>query len=884
MANLPQSGVQLVAQGESQFFGTLNKGRSALGDFGDAAKKAGGGFNALGEIATGALRHIGTLAVNAGMEVARAIGKGLKDSIKSAGDFEQTLNVLGATSGATADELKAVGQRAKELGADMTLPATSAQDAAEVMLELSKAGMSVEESMNAAKGALQLSAAAQVDAATAASITAGALNAFELAATDAVRVADLLAAGANASSASMTDLSQGLQQAGFAFNAAGLPIEDLITSLAALTNVGLTGSDAGTALKNALMRLMDPTDKAAKLMDELNFSAYDANGQMKQLPDIIADLNKAFAGMTDEQRNAALGNIFLSDGMKAMIPLLDLNKEGFLALKDSVTQEGAAAEVANAQMQGWNGAMAAASSQIETLQLVIGQQLLPLLTPLGFAFATTVANITQLIERFVALIPEIQKSADPFNKFLAVLVVLNPSLAGVTSLLFRMRETIMPLIEGFTGLNSGAYGVANALSTVLGPLGATSSSVVTATVALFDIWGAIQRVATILTGQFTGAVGGAQQTTATLVNFFLGTMLPALATAATWFANNLPTAIAIAQAAFQEVSNFIFSVMPTVQSIITQTLAIIGALWEKHGTTILAITQSAWTMIKGVIQVVLGAIQGILAIVMAAITGDYTGAMESIKQANATIWNGIRTFLHGVLDAIAALFGTSLDGIIKTWITNFQKFAVIAGPFMKEAQSVIEGAINAITGAFGGITSAINSAIGAIKRFIDAAAKIVVPKLITPGSPTPLETGLVGIASAMDEVISRGASFGDALGGMLGSADTTAGAISDAVNDLMKGKDKNEDSEDILGFGSAPTAPVEIVVPDTPDFWSKIVTAGIAGGVPQLAPPAPAPPPTPAPTRDMSIQPVTNYNMPIYTNQSPTVLQHSLDVARALAR
>lgn len=827
--------------------GALSPIRSVLTKIGDA----------FDQIVIGALRRVGEMLVNVLADAVRAVGNWLKDSVGVAGDFEQTLNVLGATSGATAADLGRVAEKAKELGADMTLPATSAQDAAEVMLELSKAGFSVQESMDAAKGALQLSSAAQVDAATAATITAGAINAFGLAASDAVKVADLLAAGANASSASMTDLSQGLNQAGFAFHAAGLPIEDLVTSLAALTNVGLTGSDAGTALKNALMRLMNPTDKAAKLMASLGFSAYDANGKMKPLPMLIADLNKALSGMTDEQRNSALGTIFLSDGMKAMIPLLNLGKDGFLSLKDAVTVQGAAADVANAQMQGWNGGMQAIGSQMETLQLIVGTFIKDALTPFLFKGAEIIGNITAMADRFFKLIPAVQQSAEPVKYFLSIVALLNPSLVGIVTLLLRAYNALQPIIGAFQGTASGGEKLSTILTTILGPLGATESAIASATKAVEQIQAAVQRVVAVLSGEMPSALAGAQRALASVINFVLGTAIPAIATLATWFANNLPAAIATAKAIFADIGSFISVLMPTIESIVTTALAVIGTYWQNHSTDILNIVTNAWTAIKGVIQIVLGAIQGILAVVLGIMEGNILAHLDTIQAANTTIWSGIRDFLYGLLNAIAAFFGTSLDGIRQTWENNFTMLGQIVdrllsiasalitahvntikstianvildavtialdlfgklqstiSSVMSSIASIVNEKVNAIKGAFSGIVGAINGVISAIGDLIASFSNIHVPDILTPGSPTPFELGLRGIDKAAKQ--------------------------------------------------AASTIQAQL----TPALQSPVALPVAAGG---------------GSTTNTTYGPT--YQMPIYTNQSPAVLSQGLALVEALAR
>lgn len=373
-------GVQFIAQDAARFQSDLDAASRAVTGFGDKAEDAGKGVSSFAKMANGAFERVGHTVVDFAADGARALIGFAGDSLDMAGDYETAMNVLQAQSGATDAQMDAMRKTAQALGADLTLPATSAVDAGKAMLELSKGGLSVDESMAAAKGTLQLAAAAETDVATAANITTGAIKAFGLAGKDAGYVADLLANSANASRASITDLAQGFQQAAFRFRSAGQGADDLAASLAILTNNGLSGSDAGTALQNAIAKLQGPTDKAAKLMSDLGINVYDANGNMKPLRDIIGILNEKLGGMTQEQRNAALQTIFMSDGMKAMIPLMSAGVDGFDKMKGSVNQQGAAANLAAAQMKGYKGALAGLQSQIETLALEGASELLPFLT------------------------------------------------------------------------------------------------------------------------------------------------------------------------------------------------------------------------------------------------------------------------------------------------------------------------------------------------------------------------------------------------------------------------------------------------------------------------------------------------------------------------
>lgn len=452
--------------------------------------KAGQSSSRFGEIATGALRRVGEIAVNVLGSAVQAVGAFISSSVDQAGDYEQAMDVMAAQSGATADQMDQVGATAKALGADLTLPATSAVDAGNAMLELSKGGLDVAQSMAAAKGTLQLAAAAETDVATAANITTGALSAFQLAGDQSIYVSDLLTNAANKSRASITDLAQGFQQAAFRMHSAGQGADDLAASLAILINKGLSGSDAGTALQNAIARLQGPTQQAAALMHQLGINVYDASGNMLPMEGIIGVLNGAFKGMTQQQRNAALQTIFLSDGMKAMIPLLDAGSDGFLKMKDEVNQSGAASRMAGAQMQGLKGAVAGLSSQIETLALEAMEPLLPIM-------AGVVTRGAEIAGSFVGKVgPAVKGTIDVLGHIAGVInTVFFPALGalGAATLLYGLTQ--LPVMITALGTATTALGTnAAAMIASLGPYALVAVTIGLAVVAWQKYQAEVDRV------------------------------------------------------------------------------------------------------------------------------------------------------------------------------------------------------------------------------------------------------------------------------------------------------------------------------------------------------------------------------------------------------
>lgn len=311
----------------------------------------------------------GALGASIGLAIGGAAAFG--QVIKIGNEFTTSLNTMKAVAGATADQMAQVSERAKQLGNDVTLPGTSANDAAAAMTELAKGGFDVKQSMDAAKGSLQLAAAAQIDAAKAAGIQSQALQAFGLDATQAGRVADVLANTANASSAELTDVAYGLQAAGAVAHQFGLSIEDTAAAIGMFANSGIQGSDAGTLLKSALLALTDGGKPAQEAIKNLGLTVYDSQGKFAGMRTLFDQLKQASARMTPELYQSATATLFGSDAMRLAGIAAEKGVEGWDKMHGAMSRQGSAAEVAAAKMQGLPGAMQMVTNAAETLALGI---------------------------------------------------------------------------------------------------------------------------------------------------------------------------------------------------------------------------------------------------------------------------------------------------------------------------------------------------------------------------------------------------------------------------------------------------------------------------------------------------------------------------------
>lgn len=398
---LKKAGLQYVSEGFDGFLRDVGRASSALTSFGGSADTVGRKVSSFGNIAIGAFREMGAMATRAAVDLGLAASRMAIDlggqALTSAMDLQDSMAMLGATSGATGGQLDTLKQRARELGADLTLPATSAADAGKAMLELSKAGLSVDQVLAASRGTLQLAAAANISEAEAAEIAANALNSFKLSGERASFVSDLLANASNKSSIEITDAAASFKMASAVFSAFQGPavgaekaMIDMTAAIALLGNAGIKGSDAGTALKQMLLSLTGPSDKSKTLMIELAKSigvggdiAFTSAGKMRPLKEILDLVAKSTKNMTEEERAKAITQIFGADASRAVIALMQAGPAALDDMTAAITRQGGAAELAAARSSGLRGALDGFKSTLETIGLVLAE---PFLEPLEKAF------------------------------------------------------------------------------------------------------------------------------------------------------------------------------------------------------------------------------------------------------------------------------------------------------------------------------------------------------------------------------------------------------------------------------------------------------------------------------------------------------------------
>lgn len=420
------TGVTQAMRGAShegdRFIGTLSRATGTSRDFSR-------GLFAATVSATGLRGAV--LAAGTSFIAASGLVRGIEAFLGLSAQFERSLSTFQAVTHATTSEMAQASKAAIDLGNDIRLPQTSAADAAVAMTELGRGGLTVADSMAAARGSLQLAAAAGADFATAAQIQVQVLRAFNLEGADAVQVADVLANSANASTAEITDMALALRQSSAVAHEAGISLEDTATAVSILANAGIVGSDAGTSLRTMLLRLTPSTKKARDELHKLGVVTTDSTGTFLPFPRILENFRRGLSGLTQAQRQSALMTIFGQDAIRASEILTSQSIGTFRAYRTQIERQGGAAETAAAKNRGLAGTFDALRSNVETIGINIGRHALPGLT-------NFVRGTNEAITSFV-------HSESTINTAQAAVEGFSGALRGAGDIV----RTVAPALEGF---------------------------------------------------------------------------------------------------------------------------------------------------------------------------------------------------------------------------------------------------------------------------------------------------------------------------------------------------------------------------------------------------------------------------------------------------
>lgn len=457
-------------------------------------------------------KKVGTASVAFGI----ALAVGLGSAVKVAANFESSMSRVGAVSGATDDEMKALTESAKKLGATTSF---SASQAAEGMQYLAMAGFKTNEIIAAMPGVLNMAAAGNVALGDAANIASNIMSGFGLEASKAGHVSDVLAKTFTSSNTTLQGLGETFKYVAPAASAVGWKLEEMAAAAGKLGDVGIDASMAGTALRGAVTRLAAPTGTASKLLNQYNIELTDANGKMLPLADILGQMKTKFAGLTDAQRAAAVQTIFGTEAMSAMLALME-DPEGLRTFTLELEKAGGTSQrIADKQLDNFNGAMTKLGSAVEGAQISIGSAFIPALTALTGALNKVVDwfnGLSESTKQTIAIIAGLTAAFTLIGGTLLIFIGFIPSIIAGFGSLMTVVTTVTTAVKGFGAALT--FLTANPFTLVIAGIAALVAAIVlivknwdTVKATTLSVWSAIQSFLTTTWNSITTAFTGTMQ-------------------------------------------------------------------------------------------------------------------------------------------------------------------------------------------------------------------------------------------------------------------------------------------------------------------------------------------------------------------------------------
>ena len=570
-----------------------------------------------------------------------AIAAPVAFATKTFADFDDAMRAVGAVSQATAAELKSMTDVAKMLGATTSFTAVQV---AQLMTELGRAGFKPDQ-INAMTGAvMDMARATGTDATLASGIMAASIRQFSLGAEDATRVADVLTKAANATFNSVESLGEALKYAGPVAAELGLSLEDTVAILGTLGNVGIQGSEAGTALRR-LGVISAATGEKLKAI--FNINNIDATGELKPLVQIMDEIGKSIENLPTAEKVTKMNEAFGLLGITSASVLARTAGSTADLARELKNAEGTASKAAKSMDSGLGGAFRIILSAVEGLQIALGK----------------------------ALSGSIQKVTDSITGLIGRATEWVAANEGAVVTLAAMTVAVASFGVSLIAVGISAKVMAVAIAASITVINAVKSTVLIAAAAI-KLFGAVSM-----------SVGTAMYVFSSSVAIVNGLGIASAAVAGA-MASAWSTAAAVISVAWAVITAPVFPFLVAAGAVVT----IIGAITAAATVaTVRAMDfSSAWAIAKETLSALIGIAKQVGGILMTALQqGDYDVAFRAAMA-------GVKLALATVLDGMSGLWKAFWDGAWTMTKTFFQKFVELSVKVLTEFAEAIANPLKGI--------------------------------------------------------------------------------------------------------------------------------------------------------------------------------------------
>ena len=702
-------------------------------------------------------------------------------AVKTATDFDEGMSKVAAISGATGDDLDALRDKAREMGAKTKFSATEAAAAMEYM---AMAGWKTEDMLGGIEGIMNLAAASGEDLATTSDIVTDALTAFGLTAQDSGHFADILAAASSNANTNVAMMGETFKYCAPIAGALGFSAEDTAEAIGLMANAGIKSTQAGTALRTIMNNLSGEVKITGAALGEVTIATTNADGSMRDLSDILSDCRGAFSQLSESEQAAAAEALVGKNAMSGFLALMNAGEGDIEKLSSAIdscsdtfvkTVDGAIIPMSQALEEGvewieeYNGVsekMAAVmqdnlggqltilKSQIQELAISFGEMLMP--------------AIRAIVSKVQAFVDKLNNMSESQRKAVLTIGLIIAALGPLLVILGTVISKVGVAMQGFVKLATGVkkLGVAVKAGTgIFGKLGAALGgisapvlaviAVIAVLVAAFKhLWDTNEEFRNAITAIWNGIVSKIQAFCQGIVDrlnalgFEFGSIVDVLKSLWDGLCQFLAP---VFEAAFSVVSTVLGSVLNVITGLLDVFIGLFTGNWSQLWDGVKEIFSGVWDAITGLFDTALKLLKSLAEVVFGWFGTTWESVWTGIKSFFETIWNGIVAFFTGIWNTIVSTVTAQINAV-KTVVTT------VFNAIKATATTIWNGIKTAISTVVDGIKSKVSSAFESVKNTatnlfngIKSTATSVWNGIKT-AIVTPIEAARDKIRSALDAV------------------------------------------------------------------------------------------------------------------------------------
>nr|UWG93290.1 MAG: minor tail protein [Bacteriophage sp.] len=674
---------------------------NSLEEVESSAKKADDGFTMF-------KATLANLAADAIMRAVDGIKNLVGNVIELGQNFTSTMSEVSAISGATGEDFEKLEACAREYGATTVF---SASNAAEALKYMSLAGWDADQSTSALGGVLNLAAASGMELGAASDMVTDYLSAFAMEAGDAAYFADLLSYAQSHSNTTAEALGEAYKNCAANLNAAGQDVETVTSLLEGMANQGYKGSEAGTAMAAIMRDITNGMKDGAIKIGETSVAVMDAQGNFRDLTDILTEVEAATNGMGDAERAVALSSTFTADSTKGLNLILNEGMDNIAGYEEELRgASGSAEEMANIMNDNLSGDVAAMNSAFEELGLKIYDALESKLRA-GVQFITN--GVIPAIEWLGGHIPEVTIAVSGLG---AVIAAMN--WGTISSKIAMVKGALVKLAAALGGVSLPAIAIIAVITAVA--------------LAFTNLWKNNEEFRNKITAIWDGIktkfdeFGQGIVDRLNALGFEFEDITEVMKAVWDGFCEVLAP---IFEGVFQQISNILNEALDILTGLFDIFAGIFTGDWDMVWQGVQEVFGAVWDFVVATFENWISTFTSLADTVLGWFGTDWETVWTNVKTFFSDTWNAISSFFSGILTGIKTFFTDTWNAIVSFFSGILSGIYSSVTGTMTEIHDTFTNIWDSITGFLSGawetIKNIVTVGIMAVKEIISAAFQII---------------------------------------------------------------------------------------------------------------------------------------------------------------